>query len=289
MLIDEYVEMRWNARNIKHYSGLGYQFTKPGDRFVVKPYDLPKFSQTLVRVRCDYCGREFTTKWSVYFKGQRSGVNKDCCNSPKCTGEKSADATEAKYGVRYSSYLQSAIDKRKETCLKKYGVENPFASEEVKRKIAETNLARYGFGCCQQNSDVRAKTESTCLAKYGVKNYVELFAGQFIGENSPVWRGGPSASRVERATHSYNLWRKSVFERDRYTCRKCGAKSERGHHITLNAHHIMNWADNVDVRYDISNGITLCSACHNEFHSIYGKRNNTYDHLKEFLADKKIC
>lgn len=60
--------------------------------------------------------------------------------------------------------------------------------------------------------------------------------------------------------------------------------------VELNAHHIKNWKDNEDLRYDVDNDITLCEKCHTRFHSMYGKRNNIEEQLSEFLnLDKKIC
>jgi ribosomal protein L37AE/L43A len=70
----------------------------------------------------------------------------------------------------------------------------------------------------------------------------------------------------------------TVFERDNFTCQKCGK-----HGGTLNAHHILNFNDNPDKRYDISNGITLCDSCHILFHRTYGYRNNTVEQLLNFL------
>lgn len=63
-----------------------------------------------------------------------------------------------------------------------------------------------------------------------------------------------------RNTPEYISWRKSVFERDGYTCRKCGAKG------FLNAHHIKQWADNPESRFEVENGLTLCEKCHKSFH-----------------------
>lgn len=70
-------------------------------------------------------------------------------------------------------------------------------------------------------------------------------------------RSSSDSARV-KAYHTveYKIWRSSVFERDRYKCQKCG----KGGY--LEAHHIKSWATNPELRYDTSNGITLCRECH---------------------------
>lgn len=55
-------------------------------------------------------------------------------------------------------------------------------------------------------------------------------------------------------------WRKSVFERDHYICQECGATSD------LNAHHIKLWSKVPSLRFDVSNGVTLCVKCHQKKH-----------------------
>lgn len=291
MLISEYVCMHWNAKNKSRYESLGYVYTKMRDEFMVRVNDLSHGSSAIVKVKCDYCGDIFETSWYILLHGRRNGLEKDCCSNPKCTGAKAADVMERKHGVRYSAYMPEVVQKRKVTCIERYGVENPFASEVIKEKIKQHNIEKYGVPYTQQNAFVRRKTEHTCLERYGVSNYVELFAGKFIRENSPVWKGGPEYSRVERATHEYIEWRNSVFTRDNYTCQCCGAKNGdgSGKSIIINAHHIKNWADNPAERYDINNGITLCERCHTSFHSKYGKKDNTCSQLFYFIADKKIC
>ena len=59
----------------------------------------------------------------------------------------------------------------------------------------------------------------------------------------------------------YKEWRKTVFERDNYTCQMCG---KRG--VKINAHHKNAYAYYPDLRYDIDNGITLCVPCHKAIH-----------------------
>ena len=65
----------------------------------------------------------------------------------------------------------------------------------------------------------------------------------------------------DRNTPEYKLWRKSVFEKDNYTCQKCNSRG-----IKLNAHHIKLWSRYTDLRFDINNGTTLCEKCHKLIH-----------------------
>lgn len=76
-------------------------------------------------------------------------------------------------------------------------------------------------------------------------------------------------------------WAQAVKKRDHYICVIC---NRRG--VELNAHHMNSWDVFVEERYDLENGVTLCSICHNSFHNIYGYGKNTMDQFKEF---KSIC
>lgn len=69
-----------------------------------------------------------------------------------------------------------------------------------------------------------------------------------------------SGERLHRC--DYRHWRKAVFERDRYTCQQCGAIGG-----TLNAHHIRSWRDYPALRFEVSNGVTLCVVCHANQHA----------------------
>lgn len=88
-----------------------------------------------------------------------------------------------------------------------------------------------------------------------------------VGQNNPNWQGGLSLlSRGERyiamSRAKYKEWRKNVFERDNYTCQNCGTRCGEGRDVVLNADHIKQWAYYPKLRYEISNGITLCLPCH---------------------------
>lgn len=87
--------------------------------------------------------------------------------------------------------------------------------------------------------------------------------------------------RMYRRRHSdYIDWRRKVFEKDNYTCVKCG-DSTGGN---LNAHHKdgFNWCK--ERRMDVTNGETLCETCHKDFHDIYGYGGNTEEQFNEWMA-----
>ena len=77
------------------------------------------------------------------------------------------------------------------------------------------------------------------------------------------WKGGRPWERYR--DERYVRWRTDVLSRDGYRCRICGRqcrKSERG----LAAHHIRPYAADIEGRYDIANGLTLCRSCHMRLH-----------------------
>ena len=86
------------------------------------------------------------------------------------------------------------------------------------------------------------------------------------------WRGGKSEeSQLIRGRMEYKEWRHAVFSRDNWTCQDCGKRGGQ----TINAHHIKEFAKHVDLRFEVSNGITLCEPCHQKRHmSQEGKRAN---------------
>lgn len=103
------------------------------------------------------------------------------------------------------------------------------------------------------------------------------------GENSSSYN--PTLTQEEREKgrnyEEYYKWREEIYKHDNYTCQCCGKKGGR-----LNAHHLngYNWCK--EERINIQNGVTLCDKCHNEFHFIYGKGNNTEEQFKQYINNK---
>lgn len=71
--------------------------------------------------------------------------------------------------------------------------------------------------------------------------------------------------RLARSSPEAEAWRKAIFERDDYTCTECGARNGKGHgDIRLEADHIQPWAYFPELRFELSNGRTLCRPCHDK-------------------------
>lgn len=108
-------------------------------------------------------------------------------------------------------------------------------------------------------------------------------------ENNPNWKGGitPIHEQIRRSDE-YVEWRNSIFKRDNYECQCCGDNIGGN----LHAHHIQNFSECEDLRFDVDNGITLCDLCHNvnkygSFHNVYNTRNNNANQLYEYIKNYK--
>lgn len=103
------------------------------------------------------------------------------------------------------------------------------------------------------------------------------------GVNHWNWKGGitPENTKVRESNHS-RKWKKYCMKRDNWTCQKNGI---RGGELVV--HHIKNFSEFPELRFDVDNGITLSVGAHIEFHKIYGRTNNNLEQLEEFIWKKK--
>ena len=100
----------------------------------------------------------------------------------------------------------------------------------------------------------------TQLSLYTCKRCVPCNAKSKMRENHWHWKGGVSDENTRiRQSLEYKLWRKSVFERDKWTCVICGYRSKAKSDIR--ADHIMPFHLFPSLRLDINNGRTLCIEC----------------------------
>lgn len=121
----------------------------------------------------------------------------------------------------------------------------------------------------------RSMSEVRAIKYWGVSGEANPMFGK-TGIANPRYVDGSSPERQRRYSQADGReFIKAVYKRDDYRCVKCSAP--KAGPKTLHAHHILPWAGNPDLRFDLSNTVTLCRTCHHWVHS----RENT---AKEFLA-----
>lgn len=115
----------------------------------------------------------------------------------------------------------------------------------------------------KKHSEVSKKKMSEYHKGNPVKHWLGKTPTHMVGSKNPSYIDGryPEKARL-RKSREYELWRKSVYERDNYTCVWCGARGEKGKRVQLNADHIKPFADYPELRFAIDNGRTLCVPCH---------------------------
>ena len=110
-----------------------------------------------------------------------------------------------------------------------------------------------------------------CMYRFNIET------GRYRREKNPMWKGGAKTlSAFIRRSRENFVWRKEVFERDKYTCVLCGARNAVGvgYTVGIEADHFpIAFATLLEESmvtgdytrfWDISNGRTLCLMCHNK-------------------------
>lgn len=84
---------------------------------------------------------------------------------------------------------------------------------------------------------------------------------------------------IQRKYPEYIEFIKKVLARDNYTCQCCGKS-----YNNMEVHHLNGYNWYKDGRTNETNAITLCENCHGNFHSIYGRGNNTKEQYEEWIG-----
>lgn len=155
-----------------------------------------------------------------------------------------------------------------------------FCSEEcyikhVKEKSFRFNCIICGKEVLTQPAQMKYRNRKTCSIDCRSIYQTEMAEKRRI-ENPPT--PGLLNRRI-RYSKKMALWRLGVFTRDDYTCQICGARNGHGKTIILHADHIKPFALFPELRFELSNGRTLCISCHKKTDTfgrkpIYAKKIN---------------
>lgn len=140
-------------------------------------------------------------------------------------------------------------------------------SFEVKSYRAAT--AKYcSRACWNHRRKVYIKSCDICQKSFDAIDHRARFCSSACllewktGETSPVWKGGKSTQKLRgRLGDALTKWRKSVYQRDNYTCQHCGQ-----YQGVIHAHHLQALAEYPELALVVTNGITLCVSCHEVVH-----------------------
>jgi len=114
-----------------------------------------------------------------------------------------------------------------------------------------------------------------CYLKHS-PNYGKPNLGKYNKGNIP-WN---KKEVLGRQSIELKIWREKIKKRDNYKCVKCFSRKR------LHAHHIKDWHNFPNLRFDMSNGITLCTSCHARLH---GKEKcNLLKNGEPWLKGKKM-
>lgn len=110
-----------------------------------------------------------------------------------------------------------------------------YKSEERKKNISKAKTGGH-------LSEITKKKMSATRQGIQLKDWTEFLS--------------PIRSRIYQSKN-FDVWRRSIFQRDDWTCQDCYIKGG-----SLHAHHIRKFSKYPLLRFDVDNGITLCKPCH---------------------------
>ena len=149
------------------------------ERYDDIPEDKFSYAEVLYRMKyhvdvrpvCKVCGGPVT------YGGQTKGFKKHCSNQcitkdKECL-EKIARTFKKtsleKYGVENPYQSEEIKQKIRNKLIERYGVDNPSKSEEIRRKIKNTNLEKYGYTCAMNSPEIKEQIKQKNLKNLGVE------------------------------------------------------------------------------------------------------------------------
>ena len=192
MITDDYIKEYFFTKLNKLYTKKFLKFEKthfPNEiyEYLINRYnDSQSLKETIFRINfgydirpvCENCGKpvEFLGKpsrmWKTYCSNQ--------CRYSSNRLNKYKQTCLEKYGMEYAQQSNKVKDKAKQTCLEKYGVEHYTNREKAKQTFIERygvesnfNIPKIREKCKKaqiENKDkIKEKMKQTCLEKYGVE------------------------------------------------------------------------------------------------------------------------
>lgn len=220
--------------------------------------------------RCATCNIEFMVR--IYPSDLKAGYTRGRYCSYKC-----ARIGKRSYVIRNCGMCGKSF--KAQQSVIKFSGKGRFCSKECGNKSRRRSMVepcvRCGADVLRTPSDLKYNRHRFCSISCGLKGnkfkvgialsdrHKAIISELNKGEKSRFWKGGITPiHQAIRTSSRYANWRRMVFERDNWTCIQCGRKGN------IQADHIKPFSLFPKLRFDMSNGRTLCVSCH--------KKTDTY-------------
>lgn len=136
-------------------------------------------------------------------------------------------------------------------------------TKKHRKKLSKAAIGNtHGF---RKGHKIKLGIKHSCKTKEKISETKSNSIKTRRGKTHWNWQGGKTKiyKHSDTGTFRYKEWRTKVFIRDNFTCQIC-----RKVGIYLQPHHIKSWTYYPKLRYEVSNGITLCVECHRLIHKL---------------------
>lgn len=205
-------------------------------------------------------------------------------NCPSCNEERQINLNQSRKNRPCSKCFHNSPE-----MVKAKQNQNKVKSEETKQKMRDSHWSKTGVIESPFKGKKHLKKTRKVLAKAVETHYNNMSTEEYElhriksslqkGRTLETFNGftTPENTRIRQSAEG-KAWTYDILSKSNFTCIKC---SQRGG--KLHAHHLNGFNSFPDQRFDIDNGACLCHACHEQFHEVYGKGDNTEGQFNEWI------
>lgn len=136
--------------------------------------------------------------------------SRKCASNNEKRKEKVKQTCLKRYGVENGRQVSGVTEKIQQTCLERYGVTHHLKDKNILKKLQQTCLEKYGVTNVNKMPDVKEKFQQTCLKRYGVDNPSKSKEIRAKANNTNLQRYG--VSNLFASKHSQDHSKKTRLE-----------------------------------------------------------------------------
>jgi len=194
----------------------------------------------------------------------------------------------------------------KNTCMGKFGVDNPSKLPEIQKKIRETNLRLYGVDHISKTTEFKEKLKNKCIKNHGVScylqtNYAKQKLLENIGTDNPFKSekirekiretnlrlyGNENVAKTEYSKDKFRKIKTNILDNkllDNYTVLSVGQEHEIIHNICKKSFVI----NKNSLLSRLNNNVEICTHC-NPINNFLSNKEIQIQEFIQSIYDKRI-